>query len=160
MKKSILQFVESDTVLALVSPFQFFIPFPEISRSRLRETVISELRLCCLSRCDKRPTSLPVVVEGRHVLRIDATVAKNLALLLSDLAARDQKIIFWNWCEDARQTLISYDPSLMDYCKSSGSIEQIFSGKILVSRFIAFFHKKTYLLTSKISKNYNKHFIF
>jgi len=71
---------------------------------------------------DFRPTSLPVVVEGRHVLRIDTTVAKNLALLLSDLTARDQPIIFWNWCEDAKQTLISYDPSLATYCRSSGSI--------------------------------------
>lgn len=104
--------------------------------------LISELQFCCVSRCDKRPANLPVVVEGRHVLRIDATVAKNLALLLSDLAARDQKIIFWNWCEDARQTLISYDPSLATYCRSSGSIAQIFSGKFSVSRFVAFSHKK------------------
>lgn len=63
------------------------------------------------------------------MLRIDATVAKNLALLLSDLETRDQKLIFWNWCEDARRTLISYEPSLAAYCKSSGSIAQIFSSK-------------------------------
>jgi len=108
----------------------------------LKRIFISELRLCCVSRCDKRPTSLPVVVEGRHVLRIDTTVAKNLALLLSDLTARDQPIIFWNWCEDAKQTLISYDPSLATYCRSSGSLAHIFSGKISVSRFVAYSYNK------------------
>ncbi|XP_020291043.1 sodium-independent sulfate anion transporter-like isoform X1 [Pseudomyrmex gracilis] len=87
------------------------------------------LRERVMSWCDKKPGKLPVVIEGRHVLRIDATVAKNLALLLSDLALRDQKLIFWNWCEDARRTLISYDPSLAIYCRSSGSLVQIFSGE-------------------------------
>ncbi|XP_071555391.1 sodium-independent sulfate anion transporter isoform X1 [Temnothorax nylanderi] len=112
--------VDGLTVL-FVSPKQS-LSFP--AAEYLRERV--------MSWCDKRPASLPVVVEGRHVLRIDATVAKNLALLLSDLATRDQKIIFWNWCEDARRTLISYDPSLANYCKSSGSIAQIFSGDTVI----------------------------
>jgi len=99
----------------------------------------SNSQVSCVLRCDKGPRKLSVVVEGRHVLRIDATVAKNLALLLSDLAARDQKLIFWNWCEDARRTLISYEPSLATYCKSSGSIAQIFSGKTLLSHFVILF---------------------
>lgn len=81
-------------------------------------------------RCDGRAETIPVIVEGRHVLRIDATVAKNLALLLADLEARDQKLVFWNWCEDARRTLISYDPSLTMSFRTSGSIAQIFSGRI------------------------------
>lgn len=76
------------------------------------------------------------------MLRIDATVAKNLALLLSDLEAREQKIIFWNWCEDARRTLISYDPSLETHCRSSASVAQIFSGKLSVTRFVAFSREK------------------
>lgn len=71
-----------------------------------------------------------MVVEGRHVLRIDATVAKNLALLLADLETRDQKLVFWNWCEEAKRTLISYDASLTMSFRSSGSIAQIFSGRI------------------------------
>ncbi|XP_011150572.1 sodium-independent sulfate anion transporter isoform X2 [Harpegnathos saltator] len=90
------------------------------------------LRERVMSWCDKRPGNLPVVVEGRHVLRIDATVAKNLTLLLTDLAARDQKLVFWNWCEDARRTLIRYEPSLATYCRSSGSMAQIFSGDIVI----------------------------
>ncbi|KAL6261737.1 hypothetical protein P5V15_006826 [Pogonomyrmex californicus] len=112
--------VDGLTVL-FVSPKQS-LSFP--AAEYLRERV--------MSWCDKRPTSLPVIVEGRHVLRIDATVAKNLALLLSDLAARDQKLIFWNWSEDARRTLISYDPLLATYCRSCASITQIFSDEIVI----------------------------
>lgn len=81
-------------------------------------------------RCDERAETIPVVVEGRHVLRIDATVAKNLALLLADLQSRDQKLVFWNWCEEARRTLTSYDASIAMSFRTSGSIAQIFSGRI------------------------------
>ncbi|XP_071871095.1 sodium-independent sulfate anion transporter isoform X1 [Bombus fervidus] len=88
------------------------------------------LRERVMSWCDARVGTIPVVVEGRHVLRIDATVAKNLALLLADLEARDQKLVFWNWCEEAKRTLISYDASLAMSFRSSGSIAQIFSGRI------------------------------
>lgn len=63
------------------------------------------------------------------MLRIDATVAKNLALLLVDLEARDQKLLFWNWCEKAKRTLISYDASLAMSFRTSGSIAQIFSAR-------------------------------
>ncbi|XP_011052627.1 PREDICTED: sodium-independent sulfate anion transporter-like isoform X3 [Acromyrmex echinatior] len=112
--------VDGLTVL-FVSPKQS-LSFP--AAEYLRERV--------MSWCDKRPTSLPVIIEGRHVLRIDTTVAKNLALLLSDLITRNQKIIFWNWCEDARQTLISYDSSFETYCKLSGSIAQIFADETVI----------------------------
>ncbi|KAG5305619.1 S2611 protein, partial [Acromyrmex insinuator] len=128
--------VDGLTVL-FVSPKQS-LSFP--AAEYLRERV--------MSWCDKRPTSLPVIIEGRHVLRIDTTVAKNLALLLSDLITRNQKIIFWNWCEDARQTLISYDSSFETYCKLSGSIAQIFAGKFSrkrpdgVSKFSALYQTR------------------
>ncbi|XP_076248706.1 sodium-independent sulfate anion transporter [Calliopsis andreniformis] len=87
------------------------------------------LRERVMSWCDGRSEAIPVVVEGRHVLRIDATVAKNLALLLVDLEARNQKLVFWNWYEEARRTLISYDASLAMSFRTSGSIAQIFSGR-------------------------------
>ncbi|XP_014470113.1 PREDICTED: sodium-independent sulfate anion transporter-like isoform X2 [Dinoponera quadriceps] len=113
--------IVDDLTVLFVSPKQS-LSFP--AAEYLRERV--------MSWCDKRPGNLPVVVEGRHVLRIDATVAKNLTLLLTDLAARDQKLVFWNWCEDARRTLICYEPSLATYCRSSGSIAQLFSGDTVV----------------------------
>ncbi|XP_076379252.1 sodium-independent sulfate anion transporter isoform X1 [Megalopta genalis] len=87
------------------------------------------LRECVMSWCSTRSETIPVIVEGRHVHRIDATVAKNLALLLMDLEARNQKLVFWNWCEDARRTLISYDSSLTMSFKTSGSVTQIFSSR-------------------------------
>ncbi|XP_043263636.1 sodium-independent sulfate anion transporter-like [Colletes gigas] len=94
------------------------------------------LRERVMSWCDGRAETIPVVVEGRHVLRIDATVAKNLALLLADLQARDQILVFWNWCEEVRRTLISYDASLAMSFKTSGSIAQIFSGRIAPPRVL------------------------
>ncbi|KAG7189458.1 hypothetical protein KM043_017154 [Ampulex compressa] len=109
--------VDGFTIL-FVSPKQS-LSFP--AAEYLREQV--------MSWCDRRTDAIPVVVEGRHVLRIDATVAKNLSLLLSNLEARDQKLVFWNWCEDARRTLLSYDSSLAMSFRTSGSIGQIFSEK-------------------------------
>ncbi|XP_012145962.2 sodium-independent sulfate anion transporter isoform X2 [Megachile rotundata] len=91
------------------------------------------LRERVMSWCARRSETIPVIVEGRHVLRIDATVAKNLSLLLTDLKARDQKLIFWNWCEEARRTLISYDASLTMSFRTSGSIAQVFSDGITSS---------------------------
>ncbi|XP_011253126.1 sodium-independent sulfate anion transporter isoform X4 [Camponotus floridanus] len=90
------------------------------------------LRERVMSWCDKKSENLPVIVDGRNVLRIDTTVAKNLALLVSDLATRNQKLIFWNWSEDAKQTLICYDPSLAAYCKSSDSIIQLFKDETVI----------------------------
>ncbi|XP_076646091.1 sodium-independent sulfate anion transporter isoform X4 [Halictus rubicundus] len=92
------------------------------------------LRECVMSWCDGKLEMIPVVVEGRHVHRIDATVAKNLSLLLMDLEARNQKLVFWNWCEDARRTLISYDSSLAMSFRTSGSVAQIFSSRTVQLR--------------------------
>ncbi|XP_054000598.1 sodium-independent sulfate anion transporter-like isoform X2 [Hylaeus anthracinus] len=92
------------------------------------------LREQVMSWCDGRAETIPVVVEGRHVHRIDATVAKNLALLLADLQARDQTLVFWNWCEETKRTMIRYDASLAMSFRTSGSIAQIFSGRIASPR--------------------------
>ncbi|XP_076547708.1 sodium-independent sulfate anion transporter-like [Osmia lignaria lignaria] len=83
------------------------------------------LRERVMSWCDRRAETIPVIVEGRHVVRIDATVAKNLALLSKDLKAREQKLMFWNWCEEPRRTLIRYDATLTMSFRNSGSIAQI-----------------------------------
>lgn len=91
------------------------------------------LRERITSWCNERSGIISVVVEGRHVRRIDATVAKNLALLLADLEAREQKLVFWNWCEEVRRTLISYDASLATSFGTSGSVAQIFSGRTFPS---------------------------
>ncbi|XP_029032154.1 sodium-independent sulfate anion transporter-like isoform X2 [Osmia bicornis bicornis] len=91
------------------------------------------LREQVMSWCDRRAETIPVIVEGRHVVRIDATVAKNLALLSTDLKAREQKLMFWNWCEEPRRTLIRYDATLTMSFRNSGSIAQVFSAEIASS---------------------------
>lgn len=87
------------------------------------------LREQVMERCDQVPDSVPVVIEGRNVVRIDATVAKNLALLHNDLEARKQKLIFWNWPEKVTNTLINYDASLSTSFKNLSSISQLFTNR-------------------------------
>ncbi|XP_066592490.1 sodium-independent sulfate anion transporter-like [Prorops nasuta] len=109
--------IDSLTVL-FVSPKQS-LSFP--AAEYLREQV--------MSRCAKRADYIPVIIEGRHVLRIDATVAKNLKLLQVDLEARGQKLVFWNWCEETKRTLVNYDPSLSIFFSNYSSIIEIFSDR-------------------------------
>lgn len=72
-----------------------------------------------------------VVIDGRNVTGIDATVAKNLSLLLSDLESRKLKLLFWNWCEDARRTLVAFDSSIEAHFRNSSGITQLVSGELL-----------------------------
>ncbi|XP_033211219.1 sodium-independent sulfate anion transporter-like isoform X2 [Belonocnema kinseyi] len=92
------------------------------------------LREQVMSRCDGRKETIPVVLDGRNVTRIDATVAKNLTLLHMDLVARRQKLILWNWCEEPRKTLTSYDSETASLFRSSGSLGQIFSASGVASK--------------------------
>ncbi|XP_047360090.1 sodium-independent sulfate anion transporter isoform X1 [Vespa velutina] len=85
------------------------------------------LREQVLEWCNKCPESIPVIIEGRNVLRIDATVVKNLTLLHVDLETRKQKLIFWNWSEKVKNILTNYDSSLTLSFKNCGSILQIFT---------------------------------
>lgn len=69
-----------------------------------------------------------MVVDGRYVHRIDATVAKNLRLLHQDLEARHTKLIFWNWCDETRETLTRYESALSVHFCNSATLSQIFAG--------------------------------
>ncbi|XP_043283268.1 sodium-independent sulfate anion transporter-like isoform X2 [Venturia canescens] len=104
------------TNLLLVSPQQS-LSFP--AAEYLRETV--------MSWCDGREGAIPVVVEGAHVHSIDATVAKNLRILQLDLESRSQRLVFWNWGEEAKATLTRYDNSLSRSFVTSESLETIFT---------------------------------
>ncbi|XP_034940504.1 sodium-independent sulfate anion transporter-like isoform X2 [Chelonus insularis] len=85
------------------------------------------LRESIIDWCDRKSSTAPVIVDGRYIHRIDATVAKNLRLLQLDLEARNQKLIFWNWCESAKNTVISFDNNLTIHFKESSSLAQLFS---------------------------------
>ncbi|XP_020708385.2 sodium-independent sulfate anion transporter-like isoform X4 [Athalia rosae] len=99
----------------LITPRQS-LSFP--AAEYLREEVIA--------RCESKAENIPVILDGRHVHRIDATVAKNLKFLQTDLESRKQTLIFWNWIPDVRATLESYDVSLAEHFKTSPTIGDIF----------------------------------
>lgn len=66
-----------------------------------------------------------VVLDGHNVISIDATVAKNLSLLHSDLEQRNQKLIFWNWSENARKTLVGFDGSIDSRFRTVGNLFEL-----------------------------------
>ncbi|XP_015597943.1 sodium-independent sulfate anion transporter isoform X2 [Cephus cinctus] len=114
--------VDGKTIL-FVSPMQS-LSFP--AAEYLRERV--------LFHCEMRNDYATVVVDGRHVHRIDATVARNLKLLQADLESRHQTLIFWNWCQDAQVPLTGYDDSLAVHFRTCRKLSDIFSGSDIVTQ--------------------------
>ncbi|XP_043482167.1 sodium-independent sulfate anion transporter-like isoform X1 [Leptopilina heterotoma] len=102
-------------IILFVSPKQS-LSFP--AAEYLREQV--------MSWCDGRRETIPVILDGRNVTRIDTTVAKNLTLLHMDLEMRKQKLILWKWCDEAKKTLTCYDSETANLFRS-GTLSQIFS---------------------------------
>ncbi|XP_068989765.1 sodium-independent sulfate anion transporter isoform X3 [Neodiprion pinetum] len=111
--------VQEETVdgisILIITPRQS-LSFP--AAEYLREQVIY--------RCKLSGETLPVVLDGRHVYRIDATVAKNLKYLQTDLESRKQMLIFWNWSPEVRQTLESYDSSLAQQFRTARTLDGMF----------------------------------
>ncbi|XP_051175949.1 sodium-independent sulfate anion transporter-like isoform X2 [Leptopilina boulardi] len=107
--------VDDGLIILFVSPKQS-LSFP--AAEYLREQV--------MSWCDGRQETIPVVLDGRNVTRIDTTVAKNLTLLNMDLEARRQKLILWKWCDEAKKTLTCYDSETASLFRSC-TLSQIFS---------------------------------
>lgn len=86
-------------------------------------------------RCDLLKDVRIVVIDGRNVSGIDATVAKNLCLLRSDLESREQRIYFWNWNNETRKTLVAFDGSVESCFRNSQAILHVVAGE-RVSRFM------------------------
>ncbi|XP_058790464.1 sodium-independent sulfate anion transporter isoform X2 [Phymastichus coffea] len=114
--------VANEMPILFVSPQQS-LSFP--AAEYLREQVMS----CC----DIMKDASLVVIDGRNVTGIDTTVAKNLSLLLSDLESRKLKLLFWNWCEDTRKTLVAFDSSMGAHFRNSSSITQLVSDEMETS---------------------------
>ncbi|KAF5289752.1 hypothetical protein FQA39_LY03669 [Lamprigera yunnana] len=87
------------------------------SAEYLREKIIQN---CCY------PKTI-VIVNGKYINHIDATVAKNLKVLADDLSVRDQKIVFWNFKLCVINACIGVDAKLSDYCME-GSLKEIVEG--------------------------------
>ncbi|KAF2887549.1 hypothetical protein ILUMI_18624 [Ignelater luminosus] len=95
----------------VVTPFRS-LQFP--SAEYLKERVMQD--------CDFPQTT--VVINGKYINGIDATVAKNLKVLSDDLMLRHQKMIFWNFKSDIMNICIGVDKKLVEYFRD-GSLEEI-----------------------------------
>ncbi|XP_023247261.1 sodium-independent sulfate anion transporter-like isoform X1 [Copidosoma floridanum] len=112
----------NDLPVLLVSPQQS-LSFP--AAEYLRERV--------MSWCDVMKNTTMVIIDGQNVNEIDTTVAKNLSLLLSDLEARQQRLIFWNWCDEASRTLIAFDTSIKPHFRTFDNISQLLADEVATS---------------------------
>ncbi|XP_057330225.1 sodium-independent sulfate anion transporter isoform X1 [Microplitis mediator] len=116
--------IEGTEVLLVVPEQSLSFPAAEYLRERVIEW------------CDKK-SAVPVIIDGRFIHRIDTTVAKNIGLLQADLEARNQKLIFWNWCDSAKNTLVNFDKNLSIYFRNSSNVAQLLSDEILTTTIIS-----------------------
>ncbi|KAF5284362.1 hypothetical protein FQR65_LT13579 [Abscondita terminalis] len=65
-----------------------------------------------------------VVLNGKYINNVDATVAKNFKVLADDLLLREQNIIFWNFKNNVMNICKGVDQKLADYFKE-GSLQEI-----------------------------------
>nr|CAD7452380.1 unnamed protein product [Timema tahoe] len=74
-----------------------------------------------------------------------AMIFMNLKSLTDDLNAKHLPVIFWNWSHDAMTTLLSMDPEMEQYFRSSDNVQGLFQdfGDIVPSR------KSTFVLISE-----------
>ncbi|KAL7303389.1 hypothetical protein TKK_0004574 [Trichogramma kaykai] len=105
---------ENGASILLVMPQQS-LSFP--AAEYLRERV--------MNWCDSMQNTKIVVIDGKNVRGIDTTVAKNLSLLSTDLEARKQRLVFWNWCENASSVMISFDSANKEHFKSTNALAQV-----------------------------------
>ena len=80
-------------------------------------------------RCDKMEHANFVIIDGKNVNEIDTTVAKNLSLMLSDLEARKQKLLYWNWHVEPRSILVTFDSSNEPLFRNCANVAQLVSGE-------------------------------
>lgn len=66
-----------------------------------------------------------IVVDGSHVQNIDATVAKNLKLLVEDIELRKQKIVFWNWKHNVELVCRGISSKMSKYFHYEDDIEAL-----------------------------------
>ncbi|XP_031353794.1 sodium-independent sulfate anion transporter-like [Photinus pyralis] len=65
-----------------------------------------------------------VVLNGKHINNVDATVAKNFKVLADDLILREQSIIFWNFKMNVKNICKGVDQKLVDLF-TDGNLQDI-----------------------------------
>ncbi|XP_025833562.1 sodium-independent sulfate anion transporter isoform X2 [Agrilus planipennis] len=71
------------------------------------------LKESVLAQCDASISF--IIIDGKNMESIDATVAKNLKALIDNLKIRKQTIIFWNFREKVVKVCINLDKSMDGY---------------------------------------------
>lgn len=89
------------------------------------------LREVIINSCIQRDSRIPVVIDGTHMHYIDSTIAKGIKLLMEDLLVRKQKAFLWRWQEPVISTVLSFDPSLVQYFYSHPTLEQLLRGTVM-----------------------------
>ncbi|XP_067000175.2 sodium-independent sulfate anion transporter isoform X2 [Anabrus simplex] len=72
-----------------------------------------------------------VILNGRHIHHIDATMAKALQLLNQNLKVREQRLVLWNWVRSSRETCLGLDPKMDGVFQEAESLEQLLRGLVL-----------------------------
>ncbi|GJQ72228.1 hypothetical protein Trydic_g3319 [Trypoxylus dichotomus] len=71
-----------------------------------------------------------VVVDGKYINSIDATVARNLKSLVTDLTLRDQLVIFWNFKDSVKAVCIGLDQKMHQYFRD-GNLDDVIDNPAL-----------------------------
>lgn len=65
-----------------------------------------------------------VIINGKYVCNIDATVARNLKVLVEDITQRKQKIIFWQFKLSVMNICLGTDEKMLKFFKDD-SLESL-----------------------------------
>ncbi|XP_065156872.1 sodium-independent sulfate anion transporter-like isoform X2 [Atheta coriaria] len=84
----------------IVTPSTPYLMFP--CAEFLRETVIQA--------CERCTNNVSVIIDGSVIKFLDATVIKNLQILLDDLELKKHRLILWNFQESVLAELLRMDP--------------------------------------------------
>ncbi|KAK7870324.1 hypothetical protein R5R35_003712 [Gryllus longicercus] len=106
--------VHSHDVLLVAPDYSIVFPAAEFVRKKI------------IKKCIELDNKAIVILDGRYMRHIDATVAKNLHSLWGDLKIREQKLLFWNWNRSSRFTLCGIDPKLSALFQEGTTLEDIF----------------------------------
>ncbi|XP_066259339.1 sodium-independent sulfate anion transporter-like [Euwallacea similis] len=70
------------------------------------------------------PTSVPVVIDAKHIQAADYTAAKGMKLLIKDFANRNQPIIFMNLKSSVISTFKGVNPKSFVYCETYDELNE------------------------------------
>ncbi|KAJ9600805.1 hypothetical protein L9F63_001017, partial [Diploptera punctata] len=105
--------IESQEIMHLTIGHGLVFPAAEYMRD--------QIFACCLMA----ERNALIVVDGSHVQNVDATVAKNLKLLVDDIEIRKQKLVFWNWKHSIELVCRGMSPKMSKYFHYEEDLESL-----------------------------------